>query len=260
MLTQEVHECARVDRPRPGRHRDALERAEPHRRVDRAAGADGSDRAAAAEMADDEPLGPQRAGDPLDGEPVEAVATDPPGLAPTLRDGVRRRFGRNRRVESGVEDRHVRHIRQLRPRAREGDERGPVVQRRERGELLEPPQHVVVGEHRLDEARAAVDDPVAGRLGPHAVEAVEPPRAAVLVDEVELQAGRAGIDDEDVAHGISASRPNRECPGGPRRTRGSRRASADARRRAPGAGARRRRRAPAPGRSRRARGGNGRGR
>ena len=54
VLAQQVEERARVDRARAGGHRHALERAEAHRRVDRAAVAHGRDRAAAAEVADDE--------------------------------------------------------------------------------------------------------------------------------------------------------------------------------------------------------------
>ena len=55
VLAQHVDEGAGIDRAGAGRHRHALERAEAHRRVDRAPVEHGGDGAAAAEVADDEP-------------------------------------------------------------------------------------------------------------------------------------------------------------------------------------------------------------
>ena len=83
-LAQQVEERAGVDRAGARRHRHALERAEAHRRVDRAPVAHGRDRAAAAEVADDEPRHAHLLGAPLHRQAVEAVAADAP-VAPALR-------------------------------------------------------------------------------------------------------------------------------------------------------------------------------
>ena len=61
----------------------------------------------------------------------------------------------------------------------------------------------VVDLHRLEAALTAVDDPVsdAGQIGAGGVgERLGPLGGLVVADEVEFQARRAGVDDEDVAH------------------------------------------------------------
>jgi hypothetical protein len=74
------------------------------------------------------------------------------------------------------------------------------VERRELRDRTELRDDAVVDQHGLAKAVAAVDDPVAD--GGYAVgsrrEGLERPRVVVCVDERELEAGRPGIDDEDV--------------------------------------------------------------
>jgi hypothetical protein len=71
-------------------------------------------------------------------------------------------------------------------------ERRAVMQRREVAHLLDCPLHRGVHEHRLAEARAAVDDPMGRRVGRR--ESVRGP-GLLPVDEVQLEARRARVDD-----------------------------------------------------------------
>src|SRR3954471_2118341 len=71
---QQVEDDLDVDRARPGGHGHAFEWAEAHRRLDGAAVADGGDRAAAAEVANDEPRHTHPLGGPLHRQSLEAVA------------------------------------------------------------------------------------------------------------------------------------------------------------------------------------------
>ncbi len=113
-LAQEVEERARIDRARARRHRHALERGEAHGRVDRAAVQHGGHRAAAAEVADDEPRGDRHLlrDAPLHREPVEAVAADAPSSRHSRGTAYVDASWRNRRVERRVEDGDVRHVRE----------------------------------------------------------------------------------------------------------------------------------------------------
>ena len=95
----------------------------------------------------------------------------------------------------------------------EGAERLRLVERCEVRERVEPPEDAGVDAHRPDELVAAVDDPV-----PDRVDCPEPPHRlahrlllgaaarrgqalrrhqSVVVEDRQLQAARAGIDDED---------------------------------------------------------------
>ena len=78
VLAEEVDERSRVDGARAGGHRHALERGEAHRRVDRAPVEHGGHRAAAAQVADDDPRGVELRDDRLHGDPVEPVAAHAP--------------------------------------------------------------------------------------------------------------------------------------------------------------------------------------
>ena len=92
VLAEDVDQRARIDRTCAARHRDALERREPHCRVAGAAVPNRRDGATAAQVADDEAktLGrtaqklrsPLRA--PFDRQSVEAVPADPPVGPPAL--------------------------------------------------------------------------------------------------------------------------------------------------------------------------------
>ena len=74
------------------------------------------------------------------------------------------------------------------------------MQRRERLERRELLAHRVVDHYRLAKARAAVHDPVRDRPTSRGVQRLE--RVATPpVDDVQLQARGAGVDDEDVSHG-----------------------------------------------------------
>ena len=106
VMAQEVEERSGVDRARAGRHRDALERCEAHRRVDGTPVSNRRDRAAAAQVADHEARDGHLLARPLDREPMEAEAADSE-LAKLEREGIGRRPIRDRLVEGGVEDRDV---------------------------------------------------------------------------------------------------------------------------------------------------------
>ena len=74
----------------------------------------------------------------------------------------------DRPVERGVEDGHLRNAWQSASGLLDRGERGPVVERRDRLERPDRRLDRVVDERRLDEARAAVDDPVRDRIDPPA--------------------------------------------------------------------------------------------
>jgi hypothetical protein len=103
-------------------------------------------------------------------------------------------LGGDRAVERRVEDGDVRNVRERSAGVVDPAQRCVVVQRRDRTQLLDPADDVVVDPRRLDEARAAVDDAVADRLGRD--ERVDRVRFR-SVDEMELQARRARVDGEN---------------------------------------------------------------
>jgi hypothetical protein len=98
-------------------------------------------------------------------------------------------------VEGGVEDRDVRDVGQRLARAADLLERGPVVERRERRELLDRLLHLVVDESRTDEAPPTVHDAMADGVGR---DEVLQPAGFVPGDEVKLEARGAGVDHQDV--------------------------------------------------------------
>jgi hypothetical protein len=75
------------------------------------------------------------------------------------------------------------------------------VQRRQLGQPRQLVHDLVVDDDRLPEARAAVNDAVGDRgdFGGNGVERLEPAGRAVRLDGRQLQARRAGVDDEDGA-------------------------------------------------------------
>ena len=197
LLAQEVEERSRIDRAGARRHRYALERAEAHRRVDGASVAHRRHRAAAAEVADDELRHAHPLGAPLHGQAVESVAAHAP-VAPPLRHGVRRRLVGDRRVERRVEDRDVRDVRQARaapPRSRAMPARCAAA-RAPRASRSRP-------------ERRRRSRPARGTARRRARRGARPPRTCpgtwpqdvtspglVPVDDVQLQARRAGVDYE----------------------------------------------------------------
>ncbi len=225
VLAEDVDQRARIDGTCAARHRDALERREAHRRVARTTVPNRGDGATAAQVADDEAktLGrtteklrsPLRA--PFDRQSVEAVPADSPVGSPALGKGVDGGLRGHGGVEGGVEDGDLRRIGQE-PLA-EGDagERRCVVERRERLEGCDACPHLCVDDDGLPEPIAAVDDAVCDRVDLDRVDVLEHldrPARAVRGDEVELEAGRARVDDEDRAHRgrYLAHRWRRPCP------------------------------------------------
>jgi hypothetical protein len=134
---------------------------------------------------------------------MEAV---PPNVAPPdARQGIGRRDGRDGLVKGRVEDGNVRDIRQDAPRLGDGCDRRRVVQRRQLDQLFEPCLQRVVDQRGLAE-RATVDDAVRyGVDGKRGFERFDRP-AAVPLDRVELEARRAGVDNEDRQPGQAQSR------------------------------------------------------
>ena len=96
-----------------------------------------------------------------------------------------------------VEDGDVGEIRQRAAGLLDRGQRGRVVQGRELDGGLEAAQDVVVDEDRVAEARAAVDDAVRDRgdIRRRGVEGRDGVRRVVRLDDRELQARRAGVDD-----------------------------------------------------------------
>jgi hypothetical protein len=152
-------------------------------------------------MADDEPRDAHTLGGPLDREAVEPVAADPEVVPQPLGKRVGRGDLRDGRVKGGVKDRDVRAVGKRLPSLGDRLQRPRVVQRRELGQRLEAPGHEVVNDDRLLELRAAVDEAVRGRrdLGGRLRQRLNLRRRPVRGDEVELQARRPGVDDEDGA-------------------------------------------------------------
>ena len=165
-LPQQVQHRAGVDRPGARVHRNALEWAEPHRRVHRAAVYHRGDGAAAAEVTDDDAKpGPaeERGGaldTPLDGKAVKAVAAYSELLAPTSRDRIDGGLFRNRLVEGRVEDSDVRKVWEGFLGLGDRPERRRVVERGERLECENLPANLLVDQHRLPEPWTPVDDAV----------------------------------------------------------------------------------------------------
>ena len=133
---------------------------------------------------------------PRDRKPVEAVAADAPLLPPARRHGVRRGLRRDRRVEGRVEDGDVRHVRQRAPRLRDRVERRRVVQRRERRRAPRARHRPRVDDDRLAEPGRRRARRGARRRRPSTKPSTAR-RPLLVVDERELQARRARVDDED---------------------------------------------------------------
>ena len=293
-----------IDAARARGHHEPLKRGEPHRRVDRRPVADRAQRGAGAEMATDDAdvrATDQRRRPPRDprvGQAVKPVAPEPPALAPGRGQRVGDRGRRQRRVKRGVEAGDGGQVGQrVRDgvRARRATSAGAAA--RDRSARSSSSTTPAIEAHGVAEPLAAVDDPVADRVGRTEPIVVERPSQRVRVnarlrrgelalaeervvgvEQPQLDRARPGVDDEHshdgdallrrrVRHPPDRSAParrratsSRAPPGGRRRTRACRRGRAGARRPSPGAAARAARRARALGRSRRSRGDSDRGR
>ena len=134
------------------------------------------------------------------GDAVEPVAADAPVLAPASRHGVGRRLLRDRR--RGRQCRRPRRAgRREAPRAPRGSLRsaGALCSGASGESRRSPRDHGVVDRaRRLDEPLPAVHDAVPDGLG--RLEAVTD-RDGLALDEVELQARRARVDEKSVRPG-----------------------------------------------------------
>ena len=70
------------------------------------------------------------------------------------------------------------------------------MKRRDLAAFLDVRNQPILDDRGVDDEVAEVDDPVADRV--RLDEVVDRSRGAALVHERELEAGRAGVDDEDV--------------------------------------------------------------
>src|SRR5262249_13096803 len=124
-------------------------------------------------------------------EPVKAV---PANRATKLGgERIRRRELRDRRVKRRVEDRDLRSVRQGAPRRLDRGECRRIVERSEVDGGLQRGAERVGDPPGLGKV-AAVNDPVC-----HSIrrDVIADGTRVVAVDEVELEARRAGVDDED---------------------------------------------------------------
>jgi hypothetical protein len=151
-------------------------------------------------VADDEAWDGHLLGGPLDREPVEAVAVNAPLVAPFWRERVGGGLLRDRGVEAGVEDGDLRELGVGALGLLDPPQGWSVVERRERLEREDLGADVGVDQDRLAEPGPAVDDPVRDGTRPagRRLERLDRLRAPVRRNEVELEAGRPGVDDEDV--------------------------------------------------------------
>ena len=219
-------------------------------------------RAAAAEMADDEALGRAPARRPTAprgrGSRSGGCATAPASArAPRRRTpppGIVAWNSVSKTATCGARERRARIV--------DRSEGRRVVQRRELGQRAQLA--------RAPRRRAAPAPGSARRRGRRGgpprrrrrglVERVELQARSPVVDGRELEARRAGVDDEDAAHRLTRATSSRRRQGGPRRARACGHGSSGARPACPGAGARRSLRGRARDRSRPSRGGSDRGR
>ena len=92
----------------------------------------------------------------------------------------------------------MRHVRERGSSLLDRGERRPVVQGRDLGSQLDRRQHPVVEQRRTHDEIPEVDDPVPDGIDGH--ELLD--RARLLAfDDAQLEAGRAGVDDEDIQNG-----------------------------------------------------------
>ena len=164
-----VRDDRRVDGARARPHHHAVERREPHGRVDALPVVDGRERAAVAEVGGDEgvvgrgePEQPHRLlRDVAVARAVEPVPPDLVVLEPLVGHRVQVGARRHRRVEGGVEHRHLRQLGEELLGDADAEQVRRVVQRAERDALLDLRDHLLGDRHRAGEARAAVHDAVA---------------------------------------------------------------------------------------------------
>ena len=164
--TQQVDENPGVDCARAGPHHQAVEWREAHRRPDRRPAGDGRDRAAAAEVGDDEleliyePA--EELGGPANGpfhrEPVEPEPSDARAGPPLRGDRVAGGDLRQPRMEGRVETGDMRAVRDESTSGRHRLQRDVVVKGRQLADRGDLSHDVVVDQDRLRQPLAAMDD------------------------------------------------------------------------------------------------------
>ena len=155
----QVEDHGRVDVAAAGAHHQAAQRGHAHRGGHAAAAPDRAGAGAVAQVQRDHVglgrrVAEQRggaAGDVRVRRAVEAVPPDLPPLGERRVDRPGDALGRDGRVERGVEDRHLRHVGQQLAGHLDAGQRGRVVQRRERDQLLDRGDHLVVDHRRRGE-------------------------------------------------------------------------------------------------------------
>jgi hypothetical protein len=156
-------------------------------------------------MADDQTRHLHLLTGPANGETVETVTPDlaPPRVGQRIRVGERGQ----RRVKRGVEHGDVRHMRECRTRSCDRINRGTIVQRRQFDELSQASLARVVDHGWVAEV-APVDDSMRDGLDTcrHRLERFDLQALLVLCNDVQLQARRSRVDDEDGQPGQTQSR------------------------------------------------------
>src|SRR5699024_2890371 len=169
--TGQVEDHTRVDVTGTGTHDQTSQRGQTHGGIDRLAATDRRCRGTIAQVQGDlvdllrlaaHDLR-HRAGDELVARAVEAVAADVVLVRDPLVKAIVRRVLRQGGEERGIEDRDVRHVAQQGASVLNTVDIRWIVQRRQRDELLNLSDHLVVDEHRLGEGRTTVNDTVSNR-------------------------------------------------------------------------------------------------
>lgn len=171
-LALQVAHGSRVDGAAAGAHHDAVERRQAHGGVHALAVLDGAQGSAGADMAHDDLAGlavghlGDLLGDVAIAGAVGAVLTDVQLVANILGKGVGLGDLGHVEVESGVVDRDVGQIGILLQAVLDNVGLGVVVQRRQRGDLANLGEDVLVDEGGITKVPTALNDTVADALDP----------------------------------------------------------------------------------------------
>ncbi len=171
-LAGQLDHHAGIDVARAGAHHQALERGHAHGRLRGRAELDRAGAGAVAEVQGDDAQVPEirvhvlrgEAGHELVAGAVEAEATDAVLVRELAIDRVHLRAPGHARMEGGVEDRDVGHVREQLARGADARQVGRVVQRREGHARLDGADHLVVDPGGAVEGVAAVDHSMADGL------------------------------------------------------------------------------------------------
>ena len=161
MAALDVGQDARIEGAGPRSHHQAVQGAEAHGHGDGGIAADGRRRAAAAEVAVDDPQPGRIATEDL-GRPtgtvsvadaVKTEAADAPIGIPGVGQGIDVRPGRKLREEGRIEDRHLPRLRQCGLRRGDGRQGRRIVQRGQVGPAGDALPHGAVDQHAFAKSR-----------------------------------------------------------------------------------------------------------